>query len=229
MKTRVRAMAVVLVLLLLGCTANALATAITFTDRASWQSAVDALSYNSTNIGFENATRAYVPLSHTVTIASDGVTIVDNSLYSTDVYNSGGGNFILDFVFSIPVLITMPNNVYAFGLDYGSTGGGSWEDYQCGLDNVNLSTGETLGSFNGTCPGYLKLLSGAPIIGNFAGVISDTPISSMNAFIYSQEANPAIDNFTFAQAQPVPEPSSILLLVSGLLGLVGYEWHKKKS
>ena len=55
--------------------------------------------------------------------------------------------------------------------------------------------------------------------------VSATDISYV--LIYP-ELDVLVDNFTFA-AQPVPEPSTFLLLGTGLIGLLGYGWQQRRK
>ena len=38
-----------------------------------------------------------------------------------------------------------------------------------------------------------------------------------------------IPNFSIATAAPVPEPSTLILLTSGLAGILGYGWRRKRA
>lgn len=49
------------------------------------------------------------------------------------------------------------------------------------------------------------------------------------ANIIYDHTSPNIDRrFTIGQIQPVPEPTSMMLLTTGLLGLASYRWHQRR-
>ncbi len=63
----------------------------------------------------------------------------------------------------------------------------------------------------------------------FAGLISDTPfdVATFGAALFSSSFN--VDNLTFGSPAAVPEPSSVLLLGTGLAALAGAIWRRRRG
>src|SRR5262249_1051315 len=102
---------------------------------------------------------------------------------------------------------TLPPGITAVGLDVSS--------FLPQSAILQLSTGDAL-----TVPE-----PGRP---NFAfiGFTSDVPVTSL-AITITNNGNPTIDNLTFGHA--VPYPGGLTVAGVGLLGLLGYRWHRRRA
>ena len=70
---RIQIIFVVLVILWAGCSTNARALTIMFTDRSAWQMALAGIGYSVTNIDFENTTNSAGDLSQNWTVTAGDV------------------------------------------------------------------------------------------------------------------------------------------------------------
>ena len=209
---------VTLVCILLGWVLNVHASAIMYTNRSAWQADVLGVGYNSTSIDFEQTTVSSNHLSVTageVTFSSLFLPLEVTSYYGIP-YNAGN---VLYPTHNQPLQIELPSNVYAFGFDLGELEPLLGFDSTATLSNVILSTGDVFaGPYGGTIfPTFA-----------FFGFFSDLSITSLSMSPHAL-VEPILDNFTYAQAAiPSPEPSSLLLLSSGLFGLVANVWRNRR-
>lgn len=208
-----------LVFILLGWISNAHATCILFTDQVAWQADVLDSGYNITSIDFENATTwpsGHIVQAGDVLFLSPVMPLLVDSSYGIP-YNSGN---VLYPTHNQPIAIELPGNVYAFGFDLGDLAGPIPSLYSPPtLSDVVLSTGDVFaGPYEGNAHPTFA----------FFGICSDLPITSLS--ITPQGSIEAIiDNFSYAQAAvPAPEPSSLLLLSSGVFGFVANIWRNRR-
>lgn len=214
---RLQMSGVTLVVVLLGWISNAHATCILYTDQSAWQADVSGGGYNSTIIDFEQATVSSDHLSVTagaVTFSSLFLPLEVTSHYGIPY----GAGKVLYPTHNQPLQIELPSNVYAFGFDLGELEPFGF-DSTATLSNVVLSTGAVFaGPYSGNIfPTFA-----------FFGFFSDLPIASLSMAPHAL-VEPILDNFTYAQAAIAsPEPSSLLLLSSGLIGLVANVWRNRR-
>lgn len=214
---RIQMTAVMLVLLLLGWIADSRASTILFTDQSAWEAEVVNGGYGLTTIDFTNTVSQnfYTVMAGDVIFSSDGV-----PLEVADYGIPYGSGKVLYPTHNQPIKIDLPDSVYAFGCDLGDLGGLIPPLYSPPtLSDIVLSTGEIFaGPYQGNpFPTFA-----------FFGFLSDSAITSLSLWPHgSIEA--IIDNFSYAQAaSPAPEPASLVLLISGLVGLVGQRrWNRR--
>jgi hypothetical protein len=174
------------------------ATVTSYTNRAAFTAASNSLI----NIGFEELAPAgsytYYPSPGLAQVgvnfaSSDSNLFVVDPAYAPTYYDWGSGAVLLGNKLGSTITATLPTGVTAIGSDIFSIIGYA-SDFV-----VSLSSGDTFtfNSFNYPNP-------------SFAGLISDTPISSIT--FKAVNGFTEIDNFTFGKAntQPVPEPLTIL-------------------
>jgi len=211
---------VTVVCILVGWVLSAHASTIMYTNQSAWKAEVlgsGYAGYSLTSIDFENTTKAdpYTVTAADVIFASPDVSLEVREDYGVP-YGSGK---VLYPAFNQPLQIELPSSVYAFGFDLGELGPILGYDATATLSNVVLSTGD---AFAG------------PYAGNpfpsfaFFGFCSDLPITSLSMWPRAL-VEPILDNFIYARAPiPSPEPSSLLLLSSGLFGLVANAWRNRR-
>jgi len=186
------------------------------------QAGFDASAPGLTQIDFEGilpgiSSSSFFPSPPGLTISGVNFQSTSNRLFvfSGTVFGqlNGNGDLLADDKSS-------PTNLVAT-LPSGTTAVSSLVSFRItpGLMTVTLSSSESL-TFN--VPAILST--------NFFGVTSDTDITSIRFQNTGGVAGGTlIDNFRFGAAAPVPEPSTMLLLLSGLAGLGFFRWRRKRE
>ena len=87
------------------------------------------------------------------------------------------------------------------------------------LDGVSVGSSSLVSSGSGWTPQSLNFLATSAI-----QQLAFRPVSTAKSYI-------SIDGLALANAtpNPVPEPSTLLLLASGLAGIFGYGWRRKRA
>lgn len=160
-----------------------------------------------------------------------GITITDSTPSSVDLFTAGpgqssnptlavGSNFpgsdSLELLFGPGVTALAFDLFQNFG---GGAQSGSNQTYQVSLyDTSNV----LLGTYNTTVP------SGSA---GFFGATSDSDLIGRASIVGPNSAFEVVDNIAFgrAQAEAVPEPASVAMLVVGAMGVAGYGWRRRKQ
>lgn len=215
---RIQMLGITLAFIVLGYTSMTHASAIIYTDQSEWEADVLGAGFNLKNIDFENAIVSaadYTVTAGDVIFSSPGIPLEVREDYGIP-YNSGN---VLYPAFNQTIQVELPGSVYAFGFDLGELEPLQGFDSVATLSNVILSTGDVFaGPYEGNpYPTFA-----------FFGFYSDLPIASLSLSPHAL-VEPILDNFNYAQAAaPVPEPSSLVLLSSGLLGLMASVWRNRR-
>lgn len=187
------------------------ATVTLFTDRAAFIAA----STNLQNITFEGIAPMNSVSSPLASLTLLGVTFSDspNNVFVVDAgffaptFNFGSGASLSG---GFGVTAVLPPGITAVGSDIMTA-------LVNGPFQIVLSTGETF-----------LVPTGSNGVRNFAGFISDAEISSIR--FNRTIGSPLFDNFVFGQAAAaIPEPTTILLLSTGIATLTLRERKKKKN
>jgi len=191
---------------------NSESAVMIFHDRAAWQTAVGT---GVTTIDFEGlAPRA--GSADFADLSLSGVdfgrsTVLDPGA-ATYIAAWGTGAMLMRFDLLVPATTTFSAPVNAFGFDYGASACilvgpcGPAQSGRPGQVTLVLSSGDVV-------------VSSAPMPPlQFIGVISSVPVTSFTAAILPSFS--IVDNFSLASStsSPVPEPASLVLLATGVVG-----------
>jgi hypothetical protein len=190
----------------------AFATFVTYTNRALFLSDAATASLTATNEDFSTAPT--LP-TFSITDGSNGVTLTDNTVGGTPIAHTGSELIVPNVGVILDLGSTaVTGTVFGIGYDFISIAGpGASLSLNSGAATVSTSAGS----------GFLGILStDGMTISTVDSLISSTAL---------QFANPRVDNIvivTGSTAPPIPEPSTLILFVVGVLGVSGIGYVRKR-
>jgi hypothetical protein len=131
--------------------------------------------------------------------------VIDPGFYGFSAYTDGGF-FSADYKVPDIVTVTLPS-VTAVGFNFG----GLFSPTSPFLVALSDGFNTTIVSAGSAAGGDLA----------FAGFTSTTPLTSITLTLPDVPGYNALDNFVYGSANTVPEPASIGLMLTGLLGAAG--------
>jgi hypothetical protein len=176
-------------------------------------SAFTAATSGTTTITFNGIAAPGTYVNETSPVTFSGATFTSSSdLFVIDpaYYGfpyTGGGFLSADYLNPDVLTVALPAGTTAVGFDYGGLFGPT------GSFLVALSDGfsTTLSSTGSTASGNL----------DFAGFTSSTDLTSITLTLPDSPGYNALDNFVYGSASPVPEPATLGLMLTGLVGAAG--------
>ena len=198
-------------LIIFGIVSLSSATTMTYSDRISWELATSGI----TTVGFEGIAPDNSFVSQGTNTTIEGVNFSSHLMFvigkdyaeSGGVFNLGTGAIL--FGHSVGIYAGGIGDITSFGIDLRGY------DEAFTTFNLTLSTGDS----------FPKTVTNPT--GGFFGVTSDVAFSSI--LIDPTTSFIIMDNFSFGEATAIPEPATMLLLGTGLVGVAGAARRKKKN
>ncbi|MGI9418619.1 MAG: PEP-CTERM sorting domain-containing protein [Geminicoccaceae bacterium] len=201
---------------LIAAAQTASAALITSVDRATFQASITAATIDVQDFDGLATDSVLVTDGDVTYITSGGVGFITDDFTTSTPPNSLGSTSTLSFILGSggeQATFDFVNPITAFAIDIITSAAGD------GAYQANISTGDNLDSIAQVFPGGLT--------GQFIGFTSDTPftavtITALTGFDYT------LDTLVFGDASAldsgggptdVPEPSALLLLSGGLIGI----------
>lgn len=148
-------------------------------------------------------------------------------------WGSGTGQWDSAGYFAAPSKEILSGSGQPLGIDFGVSVDAFGVDLRAFSGYGDTATMTVFGTDDTTVVGlnvFSLPSSGVPI---FAGWDNISGIGRVTLTQSDHVWSPIIDNLEFGTSSgtpaPVPEPSTILLLASGLAGIIGYGWRRKKA
>ncbi len=186
-----------------------LAVATPFATRAAFDAAFPSAVVENWDSFASGTTFANGSTTNGVTYnSSNGNALVTNSFLVTTSSNGLGESTNGFFLSTDTMTFSFPTAQQAFGIDINTF------DTVNGGYRATTNTGEIIGSFFNPFPGFGT--------GQFLGFSTPSPFTSLTI------AAPGGFSYTLDTLRRVPEPTSLLLLASGLMSLIGYQRTRSK-
>ena len=195
---------------LLGVTGMAQATMVVYHDAAGFQ----ANAGTTTVYDFESDTAGYISLHDFGDFSIDATS---TGIYEAEVREQNGNHdvYMNSYDNTATLNVIFDADISAFGFTYKAEGNDSWD--------------HSTFSYNG-----ITYDLGTPGDSGFFGLIEDSgTLAAGTPFSFGQQSSNwsgvSVDNITYSSnsPSPVPEPATMLLFGTGLIGLVG--WKKREN
>ena len=191
-------------------------------------SSSNTLSFEKFNSILENG---HIGILNNITITMAGSVLADFSIQNTgnttvNVNSNIAGQLLLSLAGND--IITLEKGSWVYTSKNGLAAGATYiknDQLGTGSESTTLTSSSDLALFTGT--GSIDLQA-------YSNLMVSTGISGGTDYInaskaWAQEGITVTYDYTDGGVPPVPEPATLLLFGSGIAGLLGYGYNKKKS